>query len=150
LHAEITMLIGLMLALPSAHALEVQVRYLGYVETYSVAPGEALTDVWRQVPVAGERRATRRADVTIEVSATAQDETVEVTVSVMDARAGGERLVARPTLRLTDDDPVGTFWMGQQVPLVDTEEDGVLSVRHLTKPTIEIKVGPDPSGWLVD
>lgn len=132
------------LLLAPAHAVDIEVRYLGYVETYSVAAGEQVHDVWRRVPVPDERRSARYPDVEIDLDVQAGDDSLAVHISVVEARAGAEVFFSSPTLVLDAADPTGEFALSRQVPVVDRVEGGAVHVRHLTQPQLEVTVRPDP------
>ena len=139
-----------------AHAVDVEVRYLGFVQVYRVQPGESIADTWYGVPLpeeAGRRRVRedRRPDVHVKVMADTKGKDALYVKVELDRELDGEiTAVSHPEMLVPTSNPVGRMQVGKQVALVDEAKSAGHRVRFrkLNKPEVEVTVVPD--GMLTD
>ena len=131
-----------------AYALDVEVRHLGYRQTYRLQPGEQLSDTWLAVPIApprpkGESRRAkrkRRADIQLALGVERVGEgALAVMVRVEQTDSGGQTsFTAAPIVLVPEHNPVGRVMVGDEVVL-----DPPNKQRRIPRPTLEITVLPD-------
>jgi hypothetical protein len=141
-------LLPVLFAVP-AQAVQIEVRHLGLVATYEVAPGDTLTEAWKDVVFPAQRTAERRRDrrpcdvnLVLDVTET-DDEHVVVKLDLQRTARGHELYRVRPTLVTAAQIPALFVHSEERAVEAVDGASGDTWVRWLEQPVTEVRILPD-------